>query len=295
MGQLDQFAKQIFAEETAQVTGGAAIWQPPPELNLSEVRLDGVLVVRDRARLLALPPPWSEAGEGADEIVLEIKMAGDHVDTPAVQRTLLRRQARQVQRCEDPDAPFDGEVPLWMVAPHLPRGLAEKRTLDRVAPGCWRVGPSPFPFLWIAANDLPLRDELIPFLLVRSGRALDELVRWVEDRRPPSWLERVVEFLPMSVEAMEHLAQWITTKSDDPAANRRKAFLAQAIVKRMLGLEVLALFEGERRMLRRALAHRGLVPTSEESARIDTCADVDTFDRWHDQAMDAASVAEALR
>jgi hypothetical protein len=39
-------------------------------------------------------------------------------------------------------------------------------------------------FLWIAANELPLVDELIPFLLARSGQALDEFSRWVAPRRP---------------------------------------------------------------------------------------------------------------
>ena len=42
MGQLDQFAKETFALETATVTRGAVAWQLPPELGMSEVRLDGV-------------------------------------------------------------------------------------------------------------------------------------------------------------------------------------------------------------------------------------------------------------
>jgi hypothetical protein len=33
-----------------------------------------------------------------------------------------------------------------------------------VADGVYRVNPSPFGFLCIAANELPLADELIPFL-----------------------------------------------------------------------------------------------------------------------------------
>ena len=72
VGQLDQFAKETFAEETAIVTHGAAAWELPPELNMSEVRLDGLLRVSDAAALAALPAPWSTLREAA-EIVLEIK------------------------------------------------------------------------------------------------------------------------------------------------------------------------------------------------------------------------------
>jgi hypothetical protein len=37
--------------------------------------------------------------------------------------------------------------------------------------------------LWIAANELPLADELVPFLIARTGRPLDAFVRWVKTRR----------------------------------------------------------------------------------------------------------------
>jgi hypothetical protein len=56
MGYPDQFAKQTFAEETEVLTGGAVVWQPMPEIGLIEVRGDGLLVVRDPARLGAC---WS--------------------------------------------------------------------------------------------------------------------------------------------------------------------------------------------------------------------------------------------
>jgi hypothetical protein len=42
VGHLDPFAKETFAQETAAVTHGAAAWELPPELNMSEVRLDGL-------------------------------------------------------------------------------------------------------------------------------------------------------------------------------------------------------------------------------------------------------------
>ena len=49
-GQLDQFAKDTFALEPTSVTHGAAAWQLAPGLNMSEVRLDGLLLVH---------APWS--------------------------------------------------------------------------------------------------------------------------------------------------------------------------------------------------------------------------------------------
>jgi hypothetical protein len=43
VGRLDQFAKETFAAEVPAVTRGAATRQAPPELNMSEVRIDGLL------------------------------------------------------------------------------------------------------------------------------------------------------------------------------------------------------------------------------------------------------------
>ena len=97
MGKLEQFAKDVFAQETPAITHGGAAFQPPSEINLSEVRLDGMLLVRDAARLINLPAPWPEASAHVDEIVLEIKMQGDHLDLRAVERALLRPSARRVR------------------------------------------------------------------------------------------------------------------------------------------------------------------------------------------------------
>ena len=124
------------------------------------------------------------------------------------------RHARQVQRREEPKAPWDGEESLWIVAPHVPAILPERRTLDAVAPGCYRVD-SPFSFLWIAANELPLADELVPFLIARSGRALDAFVAWVKPRRPLPWLLHVLAYLPMSNAAEDDLRSYVFARTDD--------------------------------------------------------------------------------
>lgn len=298
MGQLDQYAKQMFAEETERATGGAVRWQEPVEINLTEVRLDGMLLVRDASRLGHLDAPWSEAG-GVDEIVIEVKMQGDHLGMPAVQRGLLRRQARQVQRGEDASAPWDDEQALWFVASHLPKILATKRTVERVAPGCYRVGPGPFPFVWVVANELPLLDELLPFLIVRSGRPLDEFCRWAATRKPLDWVTRMLEFLPMSIGVYDEINGWLSAKSYEPFMDERRRNNA----RRMLALapEIREEVATEVRIveardgLHRVLAKRKLVASGEDEARIAACVDLATLHRWHDQAIDAPSAAEALK
>jgi hypothetical protein len=50
-----------------------------------------------------------------------------------------------------------------------------------------------------------------------------------------------------------------------------------------------------RSSLRHVLAARGLAPSTEDDARIDACADLDTLHRWIDQAVVAPSIAGALR
>jgi hypothetical protein len=228
VGTLDLFAKQTFAEETEGVTHGAIAWEMPPELNLSEVRLDGMLLVRDQALLTVLPAPWCEAW-AHDEIVLEIKMPGDHLGVKAMQRTLLRRQAWQVQRVEAKKPAWRGEVPLWMVAPRVPAMLRALRTLSRVATGCYSVTTGSFSFLWIAANELPLREELIPFLIARSGSPLVEFARWVVSRRSPEWALRMVQIVPMSTTVREELLRYIP-QTDDPGVRERQRHVAKVLV-----------------------------------------------------------------
>jgi hypothetical protein len=53
--------------------------------------------------------------------------------------------------------------------------------------------------------------------------------------------------------------------------------------------------QGARKAVRNLLAVRGLALAAGDEARIDGCTDLSTLDRWHDQAIVAATVAEALR
>src|SRR5204863_1661892 len=98
MGQPDLFAKRTFAEETERVTGGAVTWHDPPEIRLEKVQSDGLLLIRRPDLLARLPAPWSYAHD-FEEVVLELKLSGDHLDMSAMERALLRRsQARPAGR-----------------------------------------------------------------------------------------------------------------------------------------------------------------------------------------------------
>ena len=79
MGQPDLFAKRTFAEETERVTGGAVAWQDPPEIRLERVQGDGLLLIRYPDLLARLPAPWPDA-RAFKELMIELKLAGDHLD-----------------------------------------------------------------------------------------------------------------------------------------------------------------------------------------------------------------------
>jgi hypothetical protein len=300
MGYVELFAQQTFAEETERLTGGAAGWADPPEIRLERVQSDGFLVIRQPQLLEHLGPPWSVA-QPHDEVMLELKLPGNHVDRKAVERALLRRQARQLQRVEEQDASWRDEEPLWLVAPHMPQWLVEMRQPVCFAPGCYWVEPLWQRFLWIAANELPLRNELIPFLMVRSGRALDAFGRWVAPRRTIEWVLNMVRYMKMSIPTREELLRRFEAV-DDPEIQARTQHMIDVLLevnplaKRQIKEE--GAREGQltaaRAALRRVLARRQLALSKNDDARVEACTDVATLERWIDQAVTAASVSDAL-
>jgi hypothetical protein len=300
VGHPDQFAKQTFAEETERVTGGALTWQDPPEIGLVKlvkVQGDGLLLVQ-RAELVAgLVAPWSKA-LGYVQVLVELKMPGDHVDMLALQRAVLRQQAFWVQRLEGKDTPSPGPVPLWLAAPHVPEWLGRERTLRRVGPGCYAVGPSWSPVLWIAANELPLRPELVPFLVARSGNALDEFARWVAPRRPLDWVLDMIEYTTMSTKVSEELLRRFA-RVDDPQIEARRQMILRVLLEESPQVKEQLMAQGSlltaRSDLHRVLSRRQLPLTAEQHARIEQCADPVTLERWLDQAITASSAAEALQ
>jgi hypothetical protein len=307
VGQPDQFAKRTFEEETATLTHGVVTWKDPPETSLTHIQGDGRFLVRRTRRLPRLDPPWGYV-RGHDEIQVEIVMAGNRMGLAAVERILLRRQARQVERVEDPDAPFSGQGPVWTVAPTVSPVLCEVWKVRRAARGCYWVRSVVFPFLWIAANELPLRDDLVPFLVARSGRALDEFARWVAKRRPPEWVLDMVQYTAMSTSARAQVLNDV--KSEDPKIVARQRHMVQILVaqhpefQEVVTEEVRKKVREEERTrmrlhqaradLRRVLARRGLVPSADDEARIDACTTLATLEHWHGEAVVALSVAEAL-
>lgn len=230
--------------------------------------------------------------------MIELKLAGNHLDRAAVERALLRRQARQLQRVKEQDAPWRGHEPLWLIAPHFPQWLDEVYAPGRGAPGCYWVEPRWQRFLWIAANELPLVDELVPFLLARSGQKLDEFCRWVAPRRPFNWVLTMLECLPMSTLTQEELL-WRFSKADDPEVEARRQrildFLLETSPQKRQQLVSEARLTERRAALRQVLVGRQLTPSQDDEARIDACTDLATLERWLDRAITATSILDVLR
>ncbi len=301
MGYLEQFAQRTFAEETERITGGVARWQDPLEIRLEKVTSDGFLAIRRPVSLEHLAAPWPEAQHHA-EVMLELKLDGNHLDRKAVERALLRRQARQLQWLEEQDASWLGEEPLWLVAPHVPRWLNARASPACFAPGCYWIERQWRRFLWVAANELPLVDELIPFLLARSGQALDDFCRWVAPRRPLDWVMNMLEYLPMSMPTREELLKRFSLGMDDPEVMARRQrtleVLLEADPQMRRRLSETSLLEGRlteaRAALRRVLARRQLTPSKDDDARIEACTDLATLERWLDQAITAVTVSDAM-
>ena len=299
MGQLDQFAKATFATDTPQITGGACVWEGPREVGLTEVHLDGLLVIKHPDRLMKLPHPWRDAARHA-EVAVEIKMPGDHHHGLAVRRAELRRAAWHVKRMEIEPGGEDwaGGVGLWCIAPHVPEALRRQRSLHPAAEGCYAVDYPGSSFLWIAANELPLDDTLLPFLIARSGKALEKFARWAAYRRSPDWTLSMLRWLTMDGALKWEIYNDIEAPEVPPALREQRRWLARLLLRDEPEVREETVREERaaeaRRMLRRLLARRDFTLTPEQEARIDECVDTSTLERWAEQTIGAASAGEAL-
>jgi hypothetical protein len=177
-----------------------------------------------------------------------------------------------------------------------PRIIAEAALLsfrDR----CFGIEPQWHRFLWIAANELPLVDELIPFLMARSGQALDEFGRWVAPRRPIDWVLSTLEYLPMSMPTRQELLSRFG-KVDDPEIEARRQHILEVLLEASPHTQQQLRLEGRlteaRAALRRVLVRRQLMLTQGHDAQIEACTDLATLERWLDQAVTALSVSDAL-
>jgi hypothetical protein len=199
MGAPDQLFKFMLEYEAPLVTNDAAHFDRSPEFATAELRPDGVLSTRAPNMLRTMLAPWCLLTWHA---VLDAKMPGDHVDHATLQRCVARRELWQAQRLSevevDPDPLHCG---AWLVAPHLAQWILTWRregrlTLTEAGQGVWLLGPSMSPIVWIAANELPLDETLVPFLMARSGTALEAFFRWAVGRKPPEWFKHVITYNP---------------------------------------------------------------------------------------------------
>lgn len=257
------------------------------------------LVIRQPHRLAHLPAPWPLA-QPHSEVMVELNLAGDPLDREVVVRALFRRKARQVQRLKE-DTSWLGEEPLWFVAAHLPEWLQELHRPVCFTPGCYWIDLYRHRFLWIAANELPLFEELVLFLLARSGQALDDFCRWITPRRPLEWVLSMLMYMPMSMPTREELL-WRFGRAEDPEIEARRQyildFFLESSPQKKQQLIDIGLSEGRltatRASLRRVLASRQLAPSNDDEARIDACTDLATLERWLDRAITVVSASDVL-
>ncbi len=311
MGKPDLFAKRTLASYTEPITNGAASWKDAPQIGIEQVQSDGILVVHNLTPLKTLEPPWNLVDE-IDEILVEFKMQGDHVDRLVVARMLLRRQAREVQRVEQVkkgQTPWMGSQTIWVASAYLPAWAKDRYRPVEVAPGCHRWAHEHFKGLWIAANELPLRDELIPFLITRTGQPLLQFLRWTFERKPWPWVEDLLFSLGMlSQEAYDFIKYRYPLADEESKRNVESwifAFieewpdLKEALTKPAIdtavekAVETTALREA-RDVVVRILRLRKLDVRPEQLAQIEACTDIANLRRWHDQAVTASSADDAL-
>lgn len=227
MGRLDQFAKKTFADETPIATNQALVFEVPAETPLTHVRADALLRVRAPHAIGALRLPWTLV-EGHEVACVELKMQRDHLDFAMVQRALLRRQALEVVRADaEPTRVRTETIPLWVVAATLPSWVGQRFTPTALAQGIWSIATAP-PTVWIASNELELRDDLIPFLVSRTGTPLAQFARWVSTRRSPRWVLDMLQILPMPPNALAELLSVIPDPTDDAEIQERRNMIARA-------------------------------------------------------------------
>ena len=116
----------------------------------------------------------------------------------------------------------------------------------------------------------------------------------------------MLEYLAMSTTVREDLL-WRFGKSDDPEVEARRQQILEVLLEaspktqqRLIdkgieeGVEKGRLAEA-RAALHRVLARRQLALSPDDEFRIEACSDLGTLERWHDQAVTAASASEALQ
>lgn len=331
MGEYDQLAKRILREETGAATLDRVAFEVPREVPVGALAPDGVVRVVRAEGLAELPAPWSRLRV---EATLDVKMPGDHTDRAALARNELRRHARWAKLLEDDrdearrrqtTAPVRDPrgYTAWLVAPVLPRWVRRDAaagffSLGDAGEGCWRLGIGAHETLWIAANELPLRVEMLPFLVARSGRAQAEFLSWVVGVKGPAWTWDVVQKLPMSPEAADefyyvpddpeeqrkirtrYAKRWVEAypEAAEDLVGAARAKAEQELqqerqrAEQTLQRERLA---GLRHSVLAVLAARGLAVSDALRGRVEAADDLAVLDAWLVAAATAARAEDAIR
>ncbi len=103
----------------------------------------------------------------------------------------------------------------------------------------------------------------------------------------------------MSTAAQDDLRKYVFAKTDDPEVRARQRMIIEWGLEASPETREKLTREGRvdeaRKVLRRVLKARGLALVADDEARVDACTDLDTLERWLDQAAVAASTLDALR
>lgn len=219
MPNRDSYGKRIFESETKKVTGGAVLYDPKAKTPIYSAEPDGLLILQKPRLLKKLPAPWCLFA--GDEVTVELKMQGDKTDKEALQRALLQRAARSFYRNEK-NLNFEKEEGMWIVSPTLPPWLPGYTRVEDAGPGCYRVWLGVFDSYWMASNELPEHEALIPFLVTRRGKPLESFVRWVVSHRPPDWVKILLKELRMPDHFVTELLKSLPTPTDPQLVRQRE-------------------------------------------------------------------------
>jgi hypothetical protein len=264
VGALDQFIKEIFEDETSLATKDGLRFEVPPETKTTELHADGMLYVLNAELVKGLPAPWCLMT--TSQLVLEFKMQGDKLDRYHYERAILRRQAAQVEYLKQyPDDKNPISLPLWIVTGQMKEWLVEKKyIISQVAQACYRLEPASYEVYLIVSNELePFREDLIPFLVTRTGQKLVDFCKWLIDVRPEQ-CEELLELAPMSDAQYEEVMNQL--KEPEMAERlRRKRRFAETMAE-VTGLQGDLVLEGQKKTIVHLLEKRFARPLTEEES-----------------------------
>ncbi len=147
----------------------------------------------------------------------------------------------------------------------------------------------------MAANELPLRVELVPLLLARTGAAFVAFLTWAAVAMGFAWVERVVQELPMDPDLADEFSP---LPEDDESQRKIKQHILRSWLEhvpevaneiREKGVE-----DGLRQSIALALSARTLDLTPSLRARLDAESRVEVLQHWLTRAVTAAHVSDVF-